>query len=463
MSIIDLSNILEYNQFISQFGLTELGKSRLIKSHVRELGETETVREKYWLHIFPNLMIIVLSILPLNALYFLLFRNTVSIKEYKIIYITYNSHIVKSSIISKLLNNLVFLYPPSADIKNLLKHYKAMKNNRSSYIFSRFAFNYKLFYKILAYIFFIAPKISKKITVKQKLFHIRVIKDLIYYYWSNNYIRNFERDSHKKIVLTEHDSVGAFLFLVQALNREGIATIQMQHGNFLKGNKEYIPITKYFFSCSERERDILVSENISPSRIFVYGAPLQFFSHEKPHKFKSKLKYKALVIASEVNQANKSRDIALYRNIDSLFNKGEYLFRFRPSSRENDSNFIHDYLNNAVISESENSLWEDIFCAEFIISFSIDSLTHCLQMQKKVVFIPYINSILPLSFVGMNKYIEVVTNEEELTRAIENKPHKVVDTFLLNQFIKHNFGTTDLDELKNNLTESLIKVEKIAP
>jgi len=461
MSIIDLSNILEYNHFISQFGLTELGKSRLIKSHVIELGETETVREKYWLHIFPNLMIIVLSILPLNALYFLLFRNNVSIKEYKFIYISRNSHIVKSAIISKLLNNLVFLYPPSADIKNLLKHYKVMKNNRNSYIFSRFAFNYKLLYKILEYIFFIAPKISKKITVKQKLFHIRVIKDLIYYYWSNNYIKNFVRDTHKKIVLTEHDSAGAFLFLIQALNREGITTIQMQHGNFLKGNKEYIPITKYFFSCSKRERDILVSENISPSRIFVYGAPLQYFSHEKPHEYNSKQQYKALVIASEINQANKTRDISLYRNIDSLFNKGEYLFRFRPSSRENDFDFIHDYLNNAVITKSENSLLEDIFCSELIISFSIDSLTHCLQMQKKVVFIPYINTVLPISFIGKNEFIQVVTNEEELMRAVGNESNLELDNLLRTQFIINNFGTTNLEELKSNLDESLRKVENL--
>lgn len=442
---------LNFPNLFEQFKLSEIGLNKQYNNYEKLLSK-KSDREPYWMIIIPLVIKILMGIILSNLFNYLLFKKK-NLSKYKIFYFANNSIIIKSKKFIEIVDSSILVYPPTVKFKNIVRH----KNNidSSKLLFTRFVFDLTLLKNVFLYVFdkgqIIHSILSKKFKVKQ--FHYTYIRDIIFYYWAEKFISDILVSHPQKLItFFEHDNGGKFLFLAELFNQKKIPTVHVQHGSFFEVNEHYKPISRYFLACSNREKNLLVNEGIiKEDQVFVYGAPLQVHYHKRKDFNRIKKRYKCLIISSFVDNNNYANVIKFYKVIDSYFGQGDYLVRFRPASYQNDKKYLIDKIKNAELSDSKSSLVDDILSSEIIISFSIDSLHHCLELNKRVVFILDKNIMDTSKVLPPNDLITVINSPDILIQELDNYRSDYEPNNSARKFIEENFGTTNERILLENI------------
>lgn len=305
----------------------------------------------------------------------------------QITFVTHYSHIVKVIGLYNIFNDTEFtvLYVPTFHNEERKKHYDTLKN-KNNVIFDFFGL--KVFIKSLFLIKDLKRinDLSNEFPDKKTVF-INILKYKIYSFYTEKRIRN---SNNCTLWIFDNDKSPIFSPLVKELNIKNIPTINLQHGSFFENNLFYsYPITKYTFTCSEREKLIFEKyiPNVEQEKIKVIGAPLQTFSHNSNNNINSaKIQYDLLVLLTSVsNDKFKEIQRKIITTLNEL-NDLNILVRFRPASKHLDEALLKSKISNKI-NISNDTLSNDINNSKKIITFSFDALFNCIIDNKQVIII----------------------------------------------------------------------------
>ena len=198
-----------------------------------------------------------------------------------------------------------------------------------------------------------------------------LIRQIIHYNWAEREAEALYCNYKKSIFFFDQDGDSKPLFLANHLNRKKVITIHIQHG-IMTGSRFYIPICKYMFCCSEREKELLIAEGVAANRLFVYGVPFQNLIRGDRLLDNNDIKVKILVLASssfDIFKINIAKEyIHLLKN--SLILKGieDKALRLRPGDRQIEKKLWESGLHDYKIRKNIN-IFEEIFNAEIIITY----------------------------------------------------------------------------------------------
>jgi hypothetical protein len=287
-----------------------------------------------------------------------------------------------------------------------------------------------------------------------------IIKNLIYNESEKKHAKTITRNANNAIFIFDQDAGGKELMIVDKLNQKNFITVMIQHG-IITDPRLYIPVTKYMFCCSEREKKLLTSCNVSDKRLMTLGTAFQNIVQNSNIKKEKKYNTKLLVLASSgKNFTDKYIDIIkTSKVIKNIENKA---LRLRPGDTPIIKQKWKESLPDFKIRQNISNITE-IVNADIIITFSYDALIKCLSLKKKVIVgLPQIDFDSNYVFLSEINFLRTVKNSDELDG-------KLIELFKLSQkeynaelnqsILNYNFGETDIYKIRDNFNHN-IKVLK---
>jgi len=293
-----------------------------------------------------------------------------------------------------------------------------------------------------------------------------IIKGIIYKDWAKILTKDIKDRNSSIVVVTENDSGGPFLFLVDRLKTNYIKTVHVQHGTYNSINPEFIPpLSEYFVCSSERELYIQMNSGMKRSNLFLAGLPIQVLKDTRIDLCNDPTDFDVLILGGNgtkhLQMEFKNILTPSLKHISSL----NILFRHHPNNSNYEiklyENIVKNY-NNCSISNNR-SLREDILRSDIIFSFSIDALIPCIIHKKKTLF--YVNSheakYNSYKFLDKILIVRPVRNLDEFQIAVSDfRSISKIDFEKLydHKRITQCFGESDIDKIKMNFTAALNKI-----
>ena len=289
--------------------------------------------------------------------------------------------------------------------------------------------------------------------VNLKLLDSFLIKTLIAYGNGKKLSTKFNSKYRKPIFLFDQDAGGTQQMLVEHLNQLNCKTVMIQHG-IITDPKYYTPIARYMFCCSEREKDLLISNGVAQNRLFVYGTAFQNIVHRNSIVYDTQYSASVLVLASSGANNITEKFINTIKNSEFLKQIPNKALRLRPGDDEKTKAKWRKELSKYNIRENLPNTIE-IANADIVITFSYDALIKCLALQKKVIVgIPgQIGTNPDLKFMEHINILRIARDGKELDKQLmelTNMSQEEYNAELDNNdvIIKYNFGAQRLEEVK---------------
>lgn len=397
------------------------------------------------------LIIFVLVIISSILSIFLKFKTTLK-SNYKFDFILFSctdiifrtKHI---DVIADGLNYAIY-YIPNFHIRSLIRYYEYFKSNKTSKVYFgiltfkdyfNFLFSFIKKYKLIRSLKDQNTKHNTNFAKKQ------IINYLLYSTFSENHFKNYNNNSTK--LLFEHQKF-YFLPVIDYFKNKNFRTIHFQHGAMFHKTSDYIPLfTDETTCCSMREHNIYIQSGVNNDKIHILGAPLQKIINLLPvlsNKETSSLFDIIILLPRVSEQKNIKHYIQILKYLNEFHSNKEILLRFRPRTKNKDLSLLKAYLFNFKIS-SNNSLADDLWKSNKIITFSIDSIYEILKLNKKFVFINLsydIDTLLASKAVSYNENIK-----------------EILDNFIINDLLdeKYLFSKKEQTDLIGEIDISYIK------
>ena len=275
-------------------------------------------------------------------------------------------------------------------------------------------------------------------------------------------IVNVLKNKNPEIVaILENDFSGIKLMLAEECNNQKIKNVHIQHGTYFSDDLEFIPpISRYFFCCSERERNIQIQAGFNPKNLFVYGAPIQTLNDSEQYLNSVYPQFDIVVLASRgISQIIIA---GMLNDIRKIFENLTLKLRHDPAIKKEEQLYLENMISNTVISKNKK-LIEDIMSGRILLTFSEDAMISCLRQKKKTIFCPNFERADKgvYGFLSNMPFIRVVTSSLALIEAINyffEIPDEEYMVLVDDDFIDYNFGISDLSKVQNNIFRFLEEV-----
>lgn len=287
-----------------------------------------------------------------------------------------------------------------------------------------------------------------------------IVKMIIHHDWALEQSEKLVRKYAGTIFIFDQDGDNKALFLAAFLNRNNINTILIQHG-IMTEPKYYHPICKYIFCCSERESNLLMESGVARAKIFIYGAPFQTLPKANELKTVEELKVKALVLASSDSILMNS-NIGTIKNSAELKNIDKKALRLRPADYEFEKEIWRKQLSEFSVRDNVN-IFEEIYNADIIITFSYDVLIKCLYLKKKVIVCIDASIIdsKDFSFFKDIPFLRIATDSHSLDEHLKvliPDEGGAADEEISDSVLEYYFGTQDLEKIQKNISNNFNEI-----
>ncbi|MBP1644454.1 MAG: hypothetical protein H6Q16_29 [Bacteroidetes bacterium] len=368
-------------------------------------------------------------------------------------FISSPSHFNRFIEVNSYIHNSIIIYMPEFYNKLLLSNLRQHKENNNNIYVITYSLSTLFFYlKNLLHNW----KIYKKIIClsKTNILDIRVqnaaIAFLLKYILYKQSIEKIGAHIFKnKIIVFDHDKAAYSYLFKQITNK----TVTLCHGSFVGNNLYYVrSLANYILSTCLREKNTIIkySNNIEENNIFSVGVPLQSFELYKSLKMVDK-KDKILIIGTT---GHFEMQITLLRFLNET--NANYIYRFRPASKNKDYEILRDYLNIESISIIP-SLEEDCSHYKKIISFSLDALGTCIRNKNQILIYISNEEYNNYDMVGICTNEIIVTSDNDVVKDFILSPYIIIEEYSENteKWIIDNIGHYQKDRVYNNIVSAL--------
>lgn len=205
---------------------------------------------------------------------------------------------------------------------------------------------------------------------------------LIYDNVVKDYMRNLAHCNGKWIL--EHQ-IHFFVPVITNLRSMGKKSTMLQHGLFFKPTTDFFPLhCDYVLCCSEREKEIYITEGVTSDRINVLGIPLQTLCRKGKSENNDTQQYQLLILLTLIDKRNAPQISEILDYIRK--NYKNVLIRFRPRSKDRDMKFLQGHLEGFDISDGE-TITQDIAKSNKMITFSADAIVEVVNHNKPFIYI----------------------------------------------------------------------------
>jgi len=287
-------------------------------------------------------------------------------------------------------------------------------------------------------------------------------KQLFHQEWAEKQYQTFFSQIDINLFIFDQDGYGQTLFLTNILKKNNKKTIHLQHG-ILTDAISYIPFCEFMFCCSQREKEELIKVGVNKDKLFVIGAP---FQTQIPANLASddSIAVEFLILASSEKfftdyYIQSINDSEIFKSTTSK------ALRLRPGDTDEEKNIWRKNLNNFIFRDNI-SIFDEIYNANIIITFSYDALIKCLYLKKKVICFIHPTRINEpqYSFLTKISFLFIATSVQELDSRIKELiaiSNTAYETSINYEELEYNFGTQNKEKIVESFQTSINKIVEL--